>query len=390
MSATWRLVKKARTKGPYFQLQKGRARQRTILTLGYTSEAEAERAHTQVQVEEDRGKIGRVLRLFKRDREGAINYLAGDPGVRELLGPAEPDYSGMTLREYYDAVYAEARATEKPRSWPSEQRHWVKILDSIGDVRLYRIDHFALADHLDGLVVTRGKRAGEPASGNTKRLHRAALQALFKWAYRRRHVESLPDFGIFQIKGASKTVRDKPDPLTLAELMDLLRACEEPRHRALFAVGAGQGLRPSELVRLDWADIDWDGSVMRVVGTKAEASADTIPMTPLVVRELGSWWRRCGEPTEGLMFPARWGKPYARPTGYRKALAEAAKRAGLTRRVYPYLLRDSFATIAWSVGIEKDVARRVLRHTDEKMLDRVYCRPRPQQLVDAVAAFDAE
>ena len=35
-----------------------------------------------------------------------------------------------------------------------------------------------------------------------------------------------------------------------------------------------------------------------------------------------------------------------------------------------------------------DVARRVLRHTDDKMLDRVYCRPRPAELVRAVAAFD--
>ena len=41
----------------------------------------------------------------------------------------------------------------------------------------------------------------------------------------------------------------------------------------------------------------------------------------------------------------------------------------------PYLLRHSFATIAWSIGVEKDVARRILRHTDLMTLENVYCRP---------------
>ena len=45
---------------------------------------------------------------------------------------------------------------------------------------------------------------------------------------------------------------------------------------------------------------------------------------------------------------------------------------------------------AWSLGIERDVTRRILRHVDEKMLDEVYCRPRPEELAERVKAFTAE
>ena len=89
------------------------------------------------------------------------------------------------------------------------------------------------------------------------------------------------------------------------------------------------------------------------------------------------------------MFPAnKRGEPYTSVSGYKRSLETAAERAAIGHKVTPYLLRDSFATIAWSLGIDKDVARRILRHTDEKMLDEVYCRPRPADLVERVAAFD--
>ncbi|MEQ1505934.1 MAG: tyrosine-type recombinase/integrase, partial [Myxococcota bacterium] len=112
--------------------------------------------------------------------------------------------------------------------------------------------------------------------------------------------------------------------------------------------------------------------------------ADTIPMTPLADRELQALWERRERPATGRCFLYN-GKPLK---DFRKALHEDKEAAGIERTVTPYLLRHSFATIAWSIGVEKDVARRILRHTDLMMLEKVYCRPRPADLVARVAAFD--
>ena len=56
--------------------------------------------------------------------------------------------------------------------------------------------------------------------------------------------------------------------------------------------------------------------------------------------------------------------------------------------MYPYLLRHSFATLAWALDVPKDVARRVMRHTNDRMLDEVYTRPRPRDLVARLERFD--
>lgn len=384
----WRLAPQERSGGTYQVAQKGRAKERIGLTLGYVSAEDAERALARLQQEEDGGTIGRVLRLYDREPADAVRYLIGDPEADKLVGPPEPDYGSMTLQEYYDAVYAEARAAHRPKSWPSEQRHWAILLASIGHVKLRHLDEFVLADHLDRLVVTRGSRAGKDAAGNTKRLQRTAIQAMFKHAYRKKHITKLPAFSVFRIDGATKPVRKKPEALDLMELLALLDAASDIRVRALFAVAAAQGLRPSEVVVLKWEHVAWSVPSLELYDTKTEELAETIPLTPLAHRELKAWWEAAGRPTSGTIFPNEDGVPYASGNGYRKALETAVRNAGLDRHVYPYLLRDSFATIAWSLGIPMDVARRVLRHTDEKMIQRVYCRPRPAELVKAVAAFD--
>jgi integrase len=162
-----------------------------------------------------------------------------------------------------------------------------------------------------------------------------------------------------------------------------------PKHRAMWAVGVGEGLRPSELERLQWHHVRWDDRTLDVPGEKTAASADTVPLTPIAWRELHAWWTRQGEPTEGYCFPASSaGRPYRGISGYKRALSTAAETAGLGRPITPYLLRHSFATLAWSLGIDKEVARRIGRWTDMAMLDRVYTRPRPADLVSKVAAFD--
>ncbi len=91
---------------------------------------------------------------------------------------------------------------------------------------------------------------------------------------------------------------------------------------------------------------------------------------------------------EGLAFPSKRGTMYG-DQGWKKALKSAAERAKIKRRVYPYLLRDSFATIAWLQGIPLDIARRVMRHTAEsRVLEEVYCRPRPEEVARRMEGFD--
>jgi integrase len=229
-------------------------------------------------------------------------------------------------------------------------------------------------------------------SGRSRAIVRAAYAALLTHAERSGHIAEAHRF--YRIKGATKRTRPQSDPLDVDEVRRLL-AVADPMRKAMWAVGVGQGLRPGELVRCEWGDIDWTDRVLAVRGTKTNDSAAVIPLTPLAHDALRALWVRLGQPSSGRCFtyggnglerePSK-----ARPfVSYKRALESDRKAAKIGRKVTPYLLRHSFATIAWSLGIDRDTAKRIMRHTaGSSLLDRVYVRPPPRTLVAKVAAFD--
>ncbi|MEZ4235248.1 MAG: hypothetical protein R3F59_03625 [Myxococcota bacterium] len=89
---------------------------------------------------------------------------------------------------------------------------------------------------------------------------------------------------MFRIEGATKSVRDKPDPLTLDELVAVLAAASRGTGRC------SRWQRARGCVRASWwrwTARTWTGRCRRCVrGTKTAASADVIPITPLALREL--------------------------------------------------------------------------------------------------------
>lgn len=406
----WRTRSMPRSGGEYWILETGRNATRRTLSLRYVTAEQAERARVRMQQEEDDQTVARVWWLHENEPERAIAYLLGDDALPALSPETRIDYGAMTLTEYFEQVFwpirvdasspigvststAEAEAgywrhkggtKDKPR----ERRG---ILDGdLGRVRLR---------DLDDQVWQRWQDAQVQLSGRAKVLYRNAYSALLTWARRQGHTAYRPEF--FRIKGSTKRTRPQVDPLSLDEVLALLAAAgidEVPlraaTRRAMWAVACGQGLRPGELVRVEWVDVDWMARVLTVRGTKNEESAAAIPMTPLAHRELRDLWLRLGQPTTGPCFryhraldsrDALTAPPIRQ---YKGSLASDAKQAGIERHVTPYLLRHSFATIAWSLGIAQDVARRVMRHTNDRMLDEVYCRPRPADLVARVGAFD--
>lgn len=116
-----------------------------------------------------------------------------------------------------------------------------------------------VADYLDTLKVYQGPRAGKKLSGNAKRLRKAAVKALLLHAYRQKHIDKLPELRVFRIKGSTRGVMQESEPLTLDELVELLEATVNPMHRAMFGVCAGEGLRATEVLRLEWGRRELEG-----------------------------------------------------------------------------------------------------------------------------------
>lgn len=417
MARVWRLEKRAKAKGDYWLLAVGRGEDRKFVSLKYVTKAEAEITLARIQEAEDEGKANLVLEIAEESHDALMDHLLGMTRWSELLNAVDKlDYPRMTLAEYYDEVFkkkryeedspirvAAATAETETNYWRHEGkrkgREKAGILDGpLGQKRLRDITD------QDWEIWQESQTQLSPRS---KVLRRNAYAMLFAYARRMGHFDYTPEF--FRIKNATKTTRAKEDPLSLDEVRALLDAAldggipiekgwklteaEQKRiqrdcwtKRGMWALAIGAGLRPGELVRVEWQDIDWTDQVLLVRGTKTEESAGTIPLTPFAYREMQLLHERLGAPKAGPCFTFK-GKPVKE---YKNALTRDRIAAGIERHVTPYLLRHSFATLAWSLGVPQEVARRIMRHTDNKMLDRIYCRPRPQDLVARAAKFDLD
>ena len=85
-----------------------------------------------------------------------------------------------------------------------------------------------------------------------------------------------------------------------------------------------------------------------------------MPLSLRLLKELRAYWVK--HKPDDLLFP---GKPTTKPdadTTIRKAMKAAAEKAGIKRRVYPHVLRHSYATGLLEAGVDLLTISRLLGH----------------------------
>lgn len=158
-------------------------------------------------------------------------------------------------------------------------------------------------------------------------------------------------------------------------------------HRALFGFAIGQGLRPGEAAMLRWEDIDWDKRTVHIRGGKTEDSDAVVPLLPLAEDPLRALWEKRGRPSSGPAFTWN-GKPVKE---WKKSWRTTCKNAGITRRVFPYLARYTFATLALASGANPEAVRHMMRHTHRStILEHVYSKWNPDQVRVGMEPFIGE
>jgi integrase len=171
----------------------------------------------------------------------------------------------------------------------------------------------------------------------------------------------------------------------VTQMLELLSCVESHQpssrmYRAMTAIGALAGLRPSEVVALEVEDLNlpeegW--GLLRVerariglagfsedseeIGEpKVELSVRTIPMLPALVRELRLWLEHSGVET-GPLFRTRNGR-IPTQSNWGRCLSLATKRAG-TRSMTPYDLRRFHGTFLAESGVPYNECARRMGHT---------------------------
>lgn len=162
-----------------------------------------------------------------------------------------------------------------------------------------------------------------------------------------------------------KHPRALPTVLSREEVTRMLDATTSIKHQAILSVAYGAGLRASEVTKLKVRDIDSERMLLRVECGKGGRHRNAMLAQDLLIL-LREWWKVGRK--QGVMHPNGWlfpGQHYLKPICYRQVhriAAEAARAAGITKRVGPHTLRHSFATHLLEDGVDIRIIQVLLGH----------------------------
>jgi site-specific recombinase XerD len=160
-----------------------------------------------------------------------------------------------------------------------------------------------------------------------------------------------------------------PVVLSAAEVDEFFQHVATIRYRAALMTAYGAGLRVSEVVALKLGDIDSKRMLIRVRQGKGRKDRYAM-LSPRLLVMLRGWWRS-QHPTgrkyvsspEDWLFPS-WRKGrHMNESSLQDACREAARAAGISKRVRVHTLRHSFATHMLENGTDIRFIQALLGHS---------------------------
>lgn len=238
------------------------------------------------------------------------------------------------------------------------------------NVPLSQVRPMFVQEWLDGITLTAKTR------GKVKALmHRLFERAMF-W-------ELIPmernPMALVEIPGSSRRSK-KPIILTLDQYFAVLQLLPEP-YRTMVVVAQCLGLRVSEILALQWPDINFAELTMRVTRAvvdgvvdevKTEYSEDDLPLDPDLATVLLNWKRQCPESEEDWIFPSPvTGRCYHASPIQQDYIRAGGRKLGLGDIGW-HTFRHTYRSWLDLVGTPIGVQQKLMRHAQIATTMNVY------------------
>lgn len=187
----------------------------------------------------------------------------------------------------------------------------------------------------------------------------------------------------FNAVKAPKLEKKLPTVLTKNEIRKMLDATINPKHRLLIELMYSSGLRVSECVTLKMDDLDIIEKMGKIKHGKGNKERYIILSNSLL------------EHLNEYMNTKKYQSPYifsvkGSPISVRQAqkiVKEAAKKAGIKKRVFCHALRSSFATHLLEAGTDIRVIQELLGHSNLSTT-QIYTKVSTEQLKKVRSPLD--
>ena len=217
----------------------------------------------------------------------------------------------------------------------------------------------------------------------------SAARTFYRFLLREKHVSTNPVQSVSAPK-AGKRLPENLDADRMARLLDIQG--DGPlviRDRAILELLYSSGLRLAELTGLDVGDVDLADSTVAVTGKGGKDRI--IPVGRFAKQALQAWLKERGNlalTDERAMFVSQRGTRIS-PRSVQARVDHWAKRQGIDTKVYPHLLRHSFAThllesshdlrgVQELLGHANISTTQVYTHLDFQHLAQIYDQTHPR------------
>jgi len=197
----------------------------------------------------------------------------------------------------------------------------------------------------------------------------AAVKSMFHYLVKQGAVTANPTADL----GSPEVKKPLPRAISVDEIDRLMRQTDKKstpeglRDRAMFHLLYATGMRVSELVTLDIADLDFEKGAVRCVGRGLRVR--NLPVDAKTLISLRDYLERGrtqlvrpGSPTSALFLNHR-GQRLTRQ-GFWLIMKGVARESGVTSEVTPHTLRHSFAAHRLSDGLALPKLRELLGHAN--------------------------
>ena len=261
------------------------------------------------------------------------------------------------IRQFRLYLLAErGRSPHTAESYASDLRQWLCFCERTGEE--------PCPPSPESVAAFRLELASEGRARSTQQRAVAAIRSWIRFVEMEEgREEDLP------LPELPRKTRKEPRVLNEAEIERLLVACRGPRpldlrDRAIVEMGYGCGLRASELCGLELLDLDFEARLLRTRGKGNKMRVvpflgETARSVRLYLDSARPELNRRGEPR---VFLSRLGRPLRREDLWR-ILRRRGAAAGIARsRLYPHILRHSFATHLLARGMDMRTLQEMLGH----------------------------
>lgn len=314
---------------------------------------------------------------------GTFDYAATFPNSKRRFQFIERPGEGLTVEEYLTDWHELQKPHLKESTWDDYRKTVKRFNHGIGKIILSDLKRSHVRDFL------RPMQVGNKTLANLQSTLRKALQD----AVQDEVIETNPlyDWSYQRVEAPRKD--DDVDPFTREEQSAILSELTG-QARNLYQFAFWSGLRTSELVALDWDDIDFDRRVIHVRKAKTQKARNIeIPKTASSVREV-----KMLEPAHQALVAQkqhtfligvevfqnpgtlkRWaGDKAMRESYWKPALVRAEVRY---RR--PYQTRHTYASMMLSAGESPMWVAQQMGHADWGMIRQIYGKFMPDAVPDA-------